>query len=75
MIVCFFFRAKQSKCDVIVNILNCYEKCLGQLINFNKSGVLFSANTSHNAKVVTKTTIGVYKDISSDSYFWASYVV
>lgn len=34
-----FFRAKKEDCKAIVDILKCYERCSGQLVNLNKSGI------------------------------------
>lgn len=42
----FFFRASESEATSMKNILLRYEKISGQAINFNKSNVVFSKNTT-----------------------------
>lgn len=41
-----FFRASGIKANVIKNVLRRYENISGQAINFNKSSVMFSPNTT-----------------------------
>lgn len=42
----FFFRATPAEARVMKNILNRYETIYGQVVNYNKSLVTFSPNTS-----------------------------
>lgn len=46
----FFFRAVESKVNVMKRILKRYEEISGQVVNFNKSLVVFSANTKEKDK-------------------------
>lgn len=39
-----FMKAELNECRVILNVLNTYGKASGQCINYEKSGIFFSAN-------------------------------
>ena len=41
-----FYRAKQTECQVILDILATYERGSGQKINKDKTNLFFSTNTS-----------------------------
>ncbi|XP_074355969.1 putative mitochondrial protein AtMg01250 [Apium graveolens] len=43
-----FFRATVEEATSIKELLLNYESCSGQSVNFQKSGVYFSANVKHN---------------------------
>lgn len=49
-----FFRAKESDYKEVAQILKIYEEASGQLVNLDKSGIWFSRNTSHNAKILAR---------------------
>ena len=40
-----FYRAKESECQIILDILSIYEKGSGQKINRDKTNIFFSSNT------------------------------
>lgn len=42
----FFFEAVESEANVMKRILNRYEDIPGQVVNFNKSTITFSPNTT-----------------------------
>lgn len=56
-----FFHVKQQDCDVVVDMLKRYKECLGQLINFDKSGIWFSSSTSHDAKASLINALDIRK--------------
>ena len=43
-----FCQAKESECQVILDILSIYEKGSDQKINKEKTNIFFSANTHHD---------------------------
>jgi hypothetical protein len=43
-------KANQASAKSLQNILQLYEVCSGQTINFDKSSVLFSSNTSESCR-------------------------
>ncbi|CAJ2642045.1 unnamed protein product [Trifolium pratense] len=57
---CFlFFRADVRKAQCMKQILNNYEKASDQAINYAKSEVYFSRNTSNDIKIQISDTLGV----------------
>lgn len=54
-----FYLAKESKCQVILDILSIYEKGSGQKINREKTNIFFSANTYHDIQASIKVLLGV----------------
>lgn len=55
----FFFKAIESEANVMKKILNRYEEISGQVVNFNKSSVVFSANTKEEDKEKVCEQLGV----------------
>ena len=45
-----FFRANSEECMIVQHILNAYGNVSGQVINFNKSSVMFSSNVSEDMR-------------------------
>lgn len=68
----YFFRAKKEDCEAILEILNIYEKASRQQINFEKSGLWFSHNTSNNAKHLPNEILNIEKVIRDDPYLGLS---
>ena len=64
----FFFWASVSESNVILNVLNSYEKALGQHVNIDKSVLLFSANTPIVLKEAIMSQLGVSKIMARDRY-------
>lgn len=60
-----FFRGTIEEATNIKNLLVHYEKCSGQSINFQKSGVYFSANVRHDEQMEYFEVLGVYNDITN----------
>ena len=54
-----FCRAKESECQVILDILSIYEKGSGQKINKDKTNIFFSSNTSHDLQARIQHLFGV----------------
>lgn len=54
-----FFRATLKNCEGVRNCLKLNEKSLGQLINYEKSGLSFSPSTSEDMMDAIKTMIYV----------------
>lgn len=55
----FFFKATKGEADMMKDILNRYEKILGQAINYRKSNIVFSPNTSSKDKTMVCNSLGV----------------
>ena len=54
-----FCRAKESECQVILDILSIYERGLGQKINKDKTNIFFSSNTQHDLQTRIQQLLGV----------------
>lgn len=55
----FFFRAVETEANVMKRILNRYEEMSGQVVNFNKSTVVFSPNTTEENRTKVCSQLGV----------------
>lgn len=58
---------------VMKDILKEYEKCSGQCVNFNKSSIYFSINTSEEKEV--STIMGVRVSVNIERYLGLPNVV
>ncbi|XP_028111659.1 uncharacterized protein LOC114309966 [Camellia sinensis] len=56
-----FFKAKTFECESILEVLKVYSDASGQLLNFDKSGALFSANSSTSLSNSICHLLGVTK--------------
>lgn len=54
--------------DEIKTILQAYETKSGQAINFQKSGIYFSANVRVDKQLEIKRSLGVFNDLSEGKY-------
>jgi hypothetical protein len=63
-----FCRATISEAQSLKEILTHYEHASGQAINFRKSAIAFSTNTSQDIIVAIKSILGVYETIGSGKY-------
>lgn len=54
-----FFRANEIEAGIMKRILTWYENISGQVINYNKSVVTFSPNTSEASKLAVCSELGV----------------
>lgn len=55
----FFFRAVETEANVMKRILNRYEEMSGQVVNFDKSTVVFSPNTKGEDREKVCAQLGV----------------
>lgn len=55
----FFFRASKTEVSIMKSILNRYEHISGQEINYSKSNIVFSPNTSPTDRIVVCDNLGV----------------
>lgn len=55
----FFFKAERVEANVMKRILNRYENISGQMVNYSKSAVTFSANTSKEKRKEVCEQLGV----------------
>lgn len=54
-----FFKATDLEAQEIKNCLTCYSSASGQLVNYDKSSIMFSANTSPGLCLHVATVLGV----------------
>ncbi|KAH1047723.1 hypothetical protein J1N35_038507 [Gossypium stocksii] len=66
---CILFGEASSRgAMVLKGILNEYEKCSGQCVNFNKSIIFFSSNTSEEKKEKVSAILGVRSSTNLERY-------
>lgn len=68
---CFFFifcRVDESEANIIIDILNVYGAASGQLINFQKSKIIFSSNTNYLQRQYLSSPLGVTESIGTSRY-------
>lgn len=63
-----FCRATMEEVNEIKSILQAYEVDSGQAINFQKSGIFFSANVRVDKQLELKRLLRVYNDLSEGKY-------
>lgn len=63
-----FGQATLSECRKIMDILGCYERCLSQKINRDKTTIFFSHNTSNNNKQSIQDFWGSHEVHNFDKY-------
>lgn len=63
-----FFRADILETTAINNLLNEYERFSGQSVNYQKSGVFFSANVSQVKRNELSSVLGVHNSIQDGKY-------
>lgn len=63
-----FFKASAVEATNVKSLLVSYEKCSGQSINFQKSGVYFSANVKPNLKEEIYAILEVHNDLTNSRY-------
>ncbi|KAA3487748.1 reverse transcriptase [Gossypium australe] len=70
-----FGEATDKGARILRDILNEYEGCSGQCINFNKSTKFFSANTSNEQRDETSLVLGVRSSTCPEKYLGLPNVV
>lgn len=63
-----FFQGTAEEAINVKNLLNNYEHCSGQAINYQKSGMFFSANMKQDKQREIADILGVHNDITSSNY-------
>ena len=63
-----FLKANTSESEMVKYLLKLYEESSGQKINFEKSGLFFSGNTSSRAKEVIKDVLGIQSITNLEKY-------
>lgn len=63
-----FFQGTIEEASNIKSLLANYENCSGQSVNFQKSGVYFSANVKHDMKRTISDILGVHNGITNTKY-------
>lgn len=63
-----FFRATRSEASTMKTVLNRYERCSGQAINYRKSSITFSPNTSREDRNWLCTNLEVEEVARPDKY-------
>lgn len=64
----FFFKATHSEANIMKHILQWYEKLSGQMINYNKSEVIFSPNTRVEERAAVCASLGVRQTLKPGRY-------
>lgn len=63
-----FFKASIEEAAMVKALLNEYELLSGQALNFQKSGVFFSANVRRDKQMEIEEVLGVYNDLGEGKY-------
>ncbi|KAA3489221.1 reverse transcriptase [Gossypium australe] len=63
-----FGEATNNGAQLLKGILNEYEKCSGQCVNFNKSTIFYSSNTSEESKRQVLEILGVRPSTDMEKY-------
>jgi hypothetical protein len=61
-------RAKESDAQTLQNMLNLYEACSGQMINKEKSVIMFSPNTGENDRNHVMQVLNIQRQPMNDQY-------
>ncbi|VVA09363.1 PREDICTED: reverse mRNAase [Prunus dulcis] len=74
----FFVQAEERNCTRLKRLLEDYCLASGQLINYDKSSLLFSANTPEKVKTQIGAILGVREDVHLGKYldipmFWGRF--
>ena len=64
----FFYKANKADCEVLSNILKSYEEASGQVINLDKSRVLFSPNTSRINRNMAMDSLMIHRQLGCENY-------
>lgn len=63
-----FFKATRNETEVVKSLLNLYERLSSQSINFQKSGIMFSANVRTDKQRELYDILGVSNDLRLSNY-------
>ncbi|KAA3472347.1 reverse transcriptase [Gossypium australe] len=70
-----FSEAINKGARIMKDILKEYESCSGQCVNFNKSTIFYSSNTSREKREKVSTMLGIRSFTSPEKYLGLSNVV
>lgn len=70
-----FYRVNLPKCHDIRDILSIYNKVLGDIIKFEKSGTIFSSNMNHRHHKLVKRILGVKRNITFEKYLGGPFIL
>lgn len=70
-----FFRGTNIEAQAVKSILMAYERSSGQSINYQKSGIYFSANIRRDKQMEITNILGVHNDISNTHNLGLPYLV
>jgi hypothetical protein len=62
-------KATKDSARTLQNILLLYEVCSGQTINFDKSSVMFSRNTSHGRRHEVLVELNIRAEARTEKYY------
>ncbi|KAA3482988.1 reverse transcriptase [Gossypium australe] len=63
-----FGEATEKGARILKDIIQEYEMCSGQCVNFGKSTIFYSSNTTEESKVAVSTLLGVRSSSSPERY-------
>lgn len=63
-----FGNVDQVTCQAIKGVLKCSEEASGQFINFNKSSITFSLNSSTDTKQMAFSTLSINHTVLCEAY-------
>lgn len=63
-----FFKANKDEALAVKFILNKYEEMSGQAVNYQKSGIMFSANVRRDKQEEIKNILQVYNSLQNGHY-------
>ncbi|KAL8149291.1 hypothetical protein AgCh_006337 [Apium graveolens] len=63
-----FFKASREEAGVVKMLLNAYGRESGQVVNYHKSAIFFSANVRMDKKQEIKDILGVQNDLGDNKY-------
>lgn len=64
----FFCKSNRQSCQALKQILGQYEEASGQMINCQKSAVIFSSNTLQETRTIVKADLGISREGGVDKY-------
>ena len=63
-----FCRARRDDCRKLVEILKGYGEASGQVVNNDKSSILFSSNTNEEDKICSMDILNIHRPMTLDTY-------
>lgn len=63
-----FYRSTEAECTKLKEVLEMYGQASGQMINFQKSGVMFSSNVDSVVRDELSRILGVSQALNTSRY-------